>query len=181
MGLDHVGFRSSARFDGVGINGALPQNPMAVQKMARCSECAPAPTTNCSPMMWRFVSGSVTPSSARQKLGFGLFHAKSGRAELREKPPHVGGFAFAHQAGVDVDAVDAIRPERAQAQRVSDRGIHAAADEEKHIAIAGDGANLLLRSAGCDPSDPNPSRSRRRRRRSSTGSGGPASVCTTSG
>ncbi len=33
MGLDDVGFRGAARFDGVGINGALPQDPIAIEKM----------------------------------------------------------------------------------------------------------------------------------------------------
>src|ERR1700733_6626348 len=35
MGLNDVGLRGTARFDGVGINGALPQNPIAIQKSSR--------------------------------------------------------------------------------------------------------------------------------------------------
>src|ERR1700736_4719081 len=34
MGLDDIRSRGAARFDGVGIDGSLPENPVAVQKMA---------------------------------------------------------------------------------------------------------------------------------------------------
>ena len=45
--------------------------------------------------------------------------------------------------------MDALRSQRAQAQRVGDGGIDAAADEEEYIAIAGDGADLVF--DGRDP------------------------------
>src|ERR1700689_5485205 len=34
MGLDHVGLRGAAGFDGVGINGALPQDPIPAEKLS---------------------------------------------------------------------------------------------------------------------------------------------------
>ena len=58
--------------------------------------------------------------------------------------PHEIGLALAHQAGIDVDAAHALGAQRAQAEREGDGGIHAAADEEEDVAVAGALADLLL-------------------------------------
>ena len=97
--------------------------------------------------MWRFFSGSQTPSSAAQKFGFGLLDMKRCGAELLEQAAHIGGLAFAHQAGVDINSVDAIRSQGAQAERIGDGGIHAAADKKEHVAIPRDRPDLFLERA----------------------------------
>ncbi len=57
---------------------------------------------------------------------------------------HEFGFPFAHHAGIDVSAVNAVRTQRAQAQRVGDGGIDAAADEEEDVAPGGDLADVIF-------------------------------------
>ena len=66
------------------------------------------------------------------------------------------GLAFAHQAGVDVDAAHAIRAERAQAKREGDGRIDAAADEEEDVAVADHFADSLLDQRHAVPRDPSP-------------------------
>ncbi len=65
-------------------------------------------------------------------------------ADLGEVFAHEFGFAFTHQAGVDVRGVDSIGAEGAEAESAGDGGIDASADEEKDIAILGDGADLIF-------------------------------------
>src|SRR5215469_11762069 len=69
---------------------------------------------------------------------------KRRRAKLSEEALHVVGLAFPHQARVDVEAVDTLRPERAQAQGIRDGRIHATAYKKEDVAISGDSANLSL-------------------------------------
>ena len=76
----------------------------------------------------------------------GVFDEEGAGAQVREVPPHEFGFAFAHHAGVDVSAVDPLRAERAQAQRIGHRRIDAAADEEEDVAAGGGLADVFFES-----------------------------------
>ena len=106
-------------------------------------------------MTWRFCSGSVTPARAARNSSRGVFDEEGAGAQRREVRAHEFGFAFAHQAGVDVGAVNALRAQRAQAQRVGDGRIDAAADEEEDVAAAGDLRGCVLRARA--PGRPGPS------------------------
>src|ERR1700691_6208225 len=54
------------------------------------------------------------------------------------------GFAFAHQAGIDVHSLHPFRTEGALAERARYRGIDSSADEEEDIPIADALANLVF-------------------------------------
>ncbi len=97
MGLDHVRFRGAAGFDGVGINGSLAQNPMAVQKMAGAQDAL----LHGDELLADDVALGLGIAHARQrfeKFGFGFFDVKRRGAELlrtgaarrRSRPPASG-------------------------------------------------------------------------------------------
>ena len=86
------------------------------------------------------------PARASRKQLAGVFDEEGAGAQVREVLAHEFGFAFAHHAGVDVGAVNALRAERAQAQRIGDRGIDAAAHEEEDVAAGGDAPDVFFES-----------------------------------
>ena len=95
-------------------------------------------------MTWRFCSGLGDAGQGGEEQLAGVFDEEGAGAQVREVPPHEFGFAFAHHAGVDVGAMNPLRAERAQAQRIGDRGIDAAADEEEDVAAGGDLADVFF-------------------------------------
>ena len=144
MGLDQVGLGGAAGFDGVGVNGALAENPAGRRGSARFE--------NALLHLDELLADDVA-------LSFGIGDALRARlrnccsacVDLNALAPsarncaHEFGLAFAHQAGVDVGAVNTRRVRgRAEAQRVGDGGIDASADEEKYVAIARGGADVIF-------------------------------------
>ncbi len=93
-------------------------------------------------MAFAFVLRLGQAGQPPEELGGGVFHAKCAGAERLKKLANVVRLALAHQAGIDIDAVDAFAAQCSQAQRVGDGGIDAAADEEEDVAITGLLANL---------------------------------------
>ena len=79
-------------------------------------------------------------------MRLGVLDLKAAGPQRGEVGAHELGFAFAHQAGVDVSAVDAVRAQALQAQGVGDGGIDAPADEEEDAAAGGDCADLRFES-----------------------------------
>ena len=71
-----------------------------------------------------------------QKPVLRRFHVKRDGAQAGKQVAHVRGFAFAHQPGIHVNTIHPLRRQRAQAERVGHRGIHAAAHEKEDAAIA---------------------------------------------
>ena len=65
--------------------------------------------TNSSPMMWRFRSGSRDAGERGQELLL-----RRARRRCPGMRAHEIGFAFAHQAGIDVDAAHAVGAQRAR-------------------------------------------------------------------
>ena len=57
---------------------------------------------NSRPMILRFSSGSLTPSSAREELLAGVDDAQVGAGDGDEVPLDLLGLALAHQPVVDV-------------------------------------------------------------------------------
>ena len=98
-------------------------------------------------MTWRFAFGLGDAGQGGEEELAGVFDEEGAGAEGGEVAAHEFGFAFAHHAGIDVGAVNALRPQRAEAQRVGDRGIDAAADEEKDVAAGGGLADVLFEGA----------------------------------
>src|ERR1700733_4093257 len=64
--------------------------------------------------------------------------------ELFEQAAHISGLTVAHQAGVDINSINAICSQRFKAKRVGDGGIHAAADKKENVAIGRDSADFLF-------------------------------------
>ncbi len=95
-------------------------------------------------MTCRLSSGSRTDSSGREELALAVSDIDNSRAQLAEGSLDEFRFAFAHQAGIDIDAAHARRPEGAQAESKGDGGIHAAADEKEDVAVADALANLVF-------------------------------------
>ena len=83
MRLDQIRFGGPAGFDGIGIDGALPQNPMAIEEMVAMSRMRSCTCTNCSPMMWRLPPDRVMPASARRNSLPRHLHLKGLRPVLR--------------------------------------------------------------------------------------------------
>src|SRR5579875_1339112 len=77
-----------------------------------------------------------------EKLRFGFFHLKVRCPQLAENSAHEVGFAFAHQPGIDIQAVHALRTECSQTQRVCNGGIDPAAHKKKHAAPLGCASNV---------------------------------------
>src|SRR5579871_896488 len=143
MGLYDISSRRAARLDRIGINGPLPQDPMAVQKMTGAQN----PLLHGNELLADDVPLLLRIANSRertQKLAFGSLDMKGRSAQLREQPAHVFGLSFPHEPGVDINAIHAFRPKGAKAQRVGNRRVNSAADEEEHIAIARHRSDLLL-------------------------------------
>ena len=141
--LDQVGFLGAAGLNGVGIDSALPQDPIAIEIMPTLQDAL-------------LHGDKLLPDN--RALGFGITHGiqlgekllarvidiERARGEGLKDLAHKVGFAFAHQAGVDVGGVHPFRPQRPQADRVSDRGVHSARGEEEDRALSGNLPNLLF-------------------------------------
>src|ERR1051326_2577597 len=146
VGLDHVRSRGAAGFDSVGIDGPLPEDPVAIEKMAGTQDAlldGDKLLADDVPLLLRIADAR----QSAQNLGSGIFDVKRCGAEGLKQALDVGGLAVPHQPSVDVNPIDALRTERPQAQRGGDRRIDSAADEEENIAVCGDAADLLLESA----------------------------------
>ena len=118
-----------------GINGSLAQNPVPVQQMARFDN----PFLHAHELFADDVALLFRLAhrfERREKLLFRVLDRDHARAERVEHAADELRFSFAHQAGIDVDAAHAVRAQRAQAQREGHGRIDAAADEEKHVAVA---------------------------------------------
>src|SRR5690242_19392100 len=143
MGLDEFGLGGPARFNGVGVNGALAENPAAVQEIFRL-ENAPL---NAHELFADDVALDLWLDRAlksAQELFGGILNRDGARAQGLEVSAHEFGFALAHQAGVDVGSMHTVRPQRPQAQRVGYRRIHAAAYEKENLPVFRDRADLIL-------------------------------------
>ena len=73
--------------------------------MRRMRSCT---ATNCSPMMWRFSSGSTTPSRAPRNWSPASSTMKLSLPSGLEEVADEGRLALPHQAGIDIKAADAI-------------------------------------------------------------------------
>src|SRR5277367_5208055 len=136
MGLDEVGFGGAARFDGIRIDCALAENPLSVDEVAGLQEAF----LNLDEL---FADGEA--------LGLGLMQACEGRHEFRfgvldlemsgtqrgEYSADELGLIFSHEACVDVQSIDALGTQRAEAKCVGDGGVNAAANEEENVAVSG--------------------------------------------
>ena len=110
--------------------------------------------TNCSPMTWRFNSGSRTSSSGARNSASQRAMSTTPEPNRRKRTLDEFGLTFAHEAGIDVDAAHARRAESPQTKRERDGGIDPAADEEEDIAIADRAADLLLDQRDATPGIP---------------------------
>ena len=68
MCLDRLRLGRAARFDRIGIDGSLPENPMAVQQVPCDSMMRSCTRTNSSPMMWRLLLRIAHAAERREKL-----------------------------------------------------------------------------------------------------------------
>ncbi len=114
MGLDQLGFGGASGFDGVGINRALAENPVGVEEMiARQNTLLHVDEFFADDVAFLFGVGGGCERGEEFGLGVGDFEGSG--AELDEIVAHEFGLAFAHQAGIDVGAVHALRSQGFQA------------------------------------------------------------------
>src|ERR1022692_1564407 len=135
--LDDGGLFGSAGFDGVRIDGALAENPVAVEQMAGFDNALLHAHEFFADDV-AFPLGVAHPGERAQEPIFGGLHREAGYAA------HGIGFALAHQAGIDINSLHTFRAEGALAERAGDRGIDPSADEEENIAIADALANFVF-------------------------------------
>src|SRR5580658_9805688 len=107
VGLDEIGFGRSAGFDGVRIDGALAQNPAAVEialgfknPLLHFDEFF----ADYMPLLLRL--DGVTEGG--EELRLGMLHLKMAGAKRGEVCAHEICFSFAHQTGINVSAVDPV-------------------------------------------------------------------------
>ena len=137
MRLDDGGLFGAAGFDGVGVDGALAEDPVLVHQAARLDDALlHAHEFLADDVALLFGIGDAAQRA--QELLFGVLHR-----EARHAPDKIG-FSLAHQAGIDVHAANAVMAQRARRQGERHAGIHPAADEEEDVAIAHALADLLL-------------------------------------
>ncbi len=146
MGLDDIRAGGAAGFDGVRVDGSLPQDPSAIEKMAGAQDAVLNRNELFADDVALFL-GIADAFERAQEFAGGVFHMKCFGTELFEQAADVGGFALAHQAGVDINPVNAFGAERSEAESVGDGRIHAAAHEEENVAIAGDRPDLCFQRA----------------------------------
>ncbi len=140
VGLDEIGLGGSAGFDGVRIDGALAENPAAVEEALGLQN----PLLHLDELLADDVALLFRFDGALQgvqELRLGVLHLKAAGAQRGEVGADEIGFSFAHQAGIDVGAVNAVRAQAVEAQSEGDGGIDASADEEKDAAAGGGFAN----------------------------------------
>src|SRR5579862_3150080 len=115
MSLYEIGLRAAARFDRVGIDRALAQNPAPVEIMFTFEN----PLLHLDELLTDHVAlplGLGHPRQCGEKQFARVFHKERARAERREMRAHKFGFTLAHHAGVYVSAMDPVRSQSAQAQ-----------------------------------------------------------------
>ncbi len=165
MGLDLGRVAGAAGLDGVGIDRALPEQPVGVAEP--------------EPGELLLLHGEEGVADDRP-LALGIRHATQPREEVAAAIGDVDrlaaglahqvvdrvGIALAHEAGVDVEAEHAARAERPVAAVEGHRRVDAAADQEEHLAPSGLRPDLLHHLLDARAAGPSPSSSRRRRRRS---------------
>ena len=137
MCFDQRRFVGAPRFDGVGIDGALPQDPMLVQQAARFDDAFLHPHELLADGV-AFLFGIGDSGQGREELLLSVLHANPGHAANEI------GFTLAHQAGIDVNAAHAFGTQSAGAEAERDGGIHAAAHEKEDAAIAHTLADFAL-------------------------------------
>ncbi len=95
VGFDDGGVRGAAGFDGVGIDSALPQNPVAVEQMALPDDAVlhgdESFADDLALLLWL-----MGPGQGADELGLRVFDADGVVFERCEHGPHHVGFAGAH-------------------------------------------------------------------------------------
>src|SRR5205814_8393559 len=110
VGLDEVGLGGSSRFDGVGVDGSLPENPVAVEIVLTFEN----PFLNLDEF---FADDKALPlrvraaSQRREEPLARILDRERPGAQRGEISAHELSLAFAHQAGIDVGSVDAFLPQ----------------------------------------------------------------------
>src|SRR5580704_7761957 len=135
MRLNSLGALSTARFDGIGIDSSLAQNPMPVQQAMRFDD----PLLLLQELLADDVPLALRIAYARQRRQEAILRPvdlDSSAAERVESGAHEIGLPFAHQAGIDVDAAHPRTAECAQTYCIGDRRVHSAADKEEDITVA---------------------------------------------
>ena len=92
-------------------------------------------------MIWRFCSGSTTPRSSEKKCPAASIDFEPAQVEPLEGGLNLFGLAGAHESGIDVDAMNQLRPQRAHRQGVGDGRVDAAAQEKQHAPLVRGAAN----------------------------------------
>ena len=103
MRLDEGGLGGAAGFDRVRIDGALAENPVLVEQAARFDDAL----LHAHELFADDVALALRLADARErleKLLFGVLHGDARHAADEF------GFAFAHQAGIHIDAAHAAAP-----------------------------------------------------------------------
>src|SRR5579884_478170 len=112
MRLDQIRLGGSAGFDGVRINRALAQNPVAVQKVLR-SENALLHADKLFADGRALLLRIDDAGKGRQELVFGMIYQEVLGAQLPKDAFDKIGLVLAHEAGIDVDSVNPLRSKSA--------------------------------------------------------------------
>ena len=106
MRLDEIGLGGAAGFDGVGIDGALAENPVAVEKMPGLEDAL----LHVDELLADDVALLLRLGDAgqcAQELPAASSTVNASAPSEWNRFADEFGLAFAHQAGIDVDAADA--------------------------------------------------------------------------
>src|SRR3989441_13236880 len=139
--LDLRGVARAARLDRVGIDGPLPEQPLLLTQ-AQPRELVLLHGDERLADDGALVLGMDDAAQAAEEVGAAVDAPDRAGTQRRRQILHGLGVALAHEARVDVEAEHALRAERPRAEGERDGGVHTAADEEEHLAVAGGAADV---------------------------------------
>ena len=137
-----LGGGAAARLDHVGVERALHEERTSPRPRASSSNRR----MNCSPMMRRFCSGSVTPASAARNRSAASTWTQRHVEVVVERLDHLLGLVLAQEAVVDEDARELVADGAVDEQRRDGR-VDAARERADDLVVAdllADQLDLLL-------------------------------------
>ena len=142
MRLDERRFTRAARLDGVGINRALAEQPLAGWQVL---EHVVLDRKKSDADSLTLDLGVRLAADGAQEFRRGIAQAHVLESGFVVRRHHLDGFVLPHEPGVDIHAVNAILAECVCAQFVCDGRIDAAAHEKQHVLRRADArANVRL-------------------------------------
>src|SRR4051812_49197532 len=112
--LNEVRFGRATGLDGVRVNGALPQNPVAIEKVLGRQDSLL--------YLYKLLAdgstlrlGVVQPAKRFQEFGFGAIDKEAPGPEFRKCTLDESRLALSHQPGIDIDSKNTLWTKSTQA------------------------------------------------------------------